>query len=618
LKSDISHLTSETSGEESVSQAPSSASDVRFQMSASRFQDFDLLPPWPEDLLPSIRERVAASRRTVVVLDDDPTGTQTVYDTPVLTVWGVETLAAEFRAGTALFYILTNSRSLAPAAAAELNREIAENLLQAAQIAGRGVERVGSSDGGVTCVSPHPDPLPEERERPTDRALSERVPGTGGRTSSLPLPKGEGRGEGEGDVRGLAVLPRSSTASQGHRFTVISRSDSTLRGHYPVEVDVLAEVLGLRDAVQLICPFFEEGGRFTIDDVHYVAEGDRLVPTAETPFARDASFGYTKSNLREWVEEKTGGRVQASAVASLSLDTIRGGGPQAVTGQLLSLEPGSVCVINAVTMRDLEVVVAGLLEAEEQGRTFLARTAASFVRARAGLEKQPLLGAAASQPPMAGGRNAAIPATGGLVVVGSYVPKTTEQLTHLLEHGRIERIELCVEQLLDAVARAKAIEGTLSVLDAHLAGGHDVVLFTSRKLVTGRDAAQSLAIGSQVSAALVEIVQRLRTPPRFLIAKGGITSSDVATQALGVKRALVLGQILPGVPVWKLGDESRFPGLNYIVFPGNVGGRDALTEVIGRAASQPPNRTEPAYGGKDAAVPRDAQPGRLGSHPSEA
>jgi len=42
----------------------------------------------------------------------------------------------------------------------------------------------------------------------------------------------------------------------------------------------------------------------------------------------------------------------------------------------------------------------------------------------------------------------------------------------------------------------------------------------------------------------------------------------------------VLGQILPGVPVWKLGAESRFPNLAYIVFPGNVGDAHSLADVV--------------------------------------
>ena len=75
-------------------------------------------------------------------------------------------------------------------------------------------------------------------------------------------------------------------------------------------------------------------------------------------------------------------------------------------------------------------------------------------------------------------------------------------------------------------------------------------------------------------------MQRIQIAPRFILAKGGITASDIATQALNVKKAMVLGQILPGVPVWQLGTESRFVGMPYIVFPGNVGDADSLASVV--------------------------------------
>ena len=81
-------------------------------------------------------------------------------------------------------------------------------------------------------------------------------------------------------------------------------------------------------------------------------------------------------------------------------------------------------------------------------------------------------------------------------------------------------------------------------------------------------------------AQLIEIVRSLDVQPRYLVAKGGITSSDVATHGLGIKRAMVPGQILPGVPVWRSGTESRYPGMPYIVFPGNVGGPEALVEIV--------------------------------------
>ena len=76
------------------------------------------------------------------------------------------------------------------------------------------------------------------------------------------------------------------------------------------------------------------------------------------------------------------------------------------------------------------------------------------------------------------------------------------------------------------------------------------------------------------------MVRRLATRPRYLVAKGGITSYDIATRALGVKRAMCIGQILPGVPVWELGESSRFPGLKFVAFPGNLGDPDWLSEVV--------------------------------------
>ncbi|HAV64605.1 MAG TPA: hypothetical protein DCY13_19835 [Verrucomicrobiales bacterium] len=451
------------------------------------------LPPvWSADLLPSIREANAAAGRSIVVLDDDPTGTQTVYDIPVLTEWTAGALTAELERDTPLFHVLTNSRSLPGPRAAQLAREIGGNL-----------------------------------------------------------------------KRALAATQRE--------VTVISRSDSTLRGHFPGEVDALVEELGQPQAVRIIAPFFEEGGRLTIDDTHYVADGGRLVPAAETPFARDASFGFTRSNLREWVAEKTGGRIAPESVRSITLNDLRKGGPGIVAGKLSVVPAGGVCVINAVAMRDMEVFVAGLLEAEKAGKQFIARTAASYVRARAALEKRPLLD---------GGELRCATGNGGLIVVGSHVPKTTAQLKQLLAANAPgpQPVELAVEELIGGKRRA-VIDEAVRRVNVQLSRGHDVALHTSREVVTGADAGASLEIGAQISTALVEIVQRLAQRPAFMIAKGGITSSDVATHGLAVKRAMVRGQILPGIPVWRLGDESRFPGMNYVVFPGNVGGDGALREV---------------------------------------
>jgi uncharacterized protein YgbK (DUF1537 family) len=351
-------------------------------------------------------------------------------------------------------------------------------------------------------------------------------------------------------------------------FTLVSRGDSTLRGHYPLETDVLAEELGPFDATILI-PYFEAGGRYTIGDVHYVAEGDLLVPAAETPFARDAAFGYRSSNLRDYVAERTAGRANAAVVESIALEDVRRGGPARVAQTLGSLTVGSVCVVNAAAPRDLDVFVAGLAEAEAHGRRYLFRTAAQFVAARLGLEPQPLW-----QPP-SGGQG-----LGGLTVVGSYVPRTTAQLEALLTNPVLVRVEIAVADLLKAAGGAAELSRAVARTNQSLAAGREVVVFTSRQLVTARDADGCLNIGARVSEALVELVRRLEVRPRYFIAKGGVTSSDLATRSLGVKRARVLGQILPGVPVWELGSETPFPGLPYVVFPGNVGGPNALADGV--------------------------------------
>ncbi len=453
----------------------------------------DSLPDeWHHEALPAIQEQIRLSRRKVFVLDDDPTGAQTVYGVPVLTEWPLEALRAELENDLTASFLLTNSRSVPLAEARALNAEIGRSLREAA--------------------------------RQSDR-----------------------------------------------EFAVVSRSDSTLRGHFPGEVEALAEALGQEFDAWLIIPFFIEGGRYTIDDVHYVAEGEWLTPASETEFSRDAAFGYRASNLRRWVEEKTEGRVPAESVASISIEDIRFGGPQRVAKRLAHLARGSICVVNAATMRDMEVFTLGLLMAEAQGRRFLYRTAASFVRARIGLGPRALLTRAQLNVPEAGG---------GLLVVGSHVLRTTSQVNALLAQPGMVRLELDVEALLDDTRWQAEIARMALQADRALRRGEDVVLFTSRRLITGGDAVSSLSIGQRVSKGLVAIVRAIPTRPRYLLAKGGITSSDVATQGLGVKRALVLGQILPGVPVWQLGPESRYPGLAYIVFPGNVGGPRALTEIV--------------------------------------
>ncbi len=471
-------------------------------MTAPRYPASELLaslpPEWPEDLSPAIRAEFAAAGRKLFVLDDDPTGTQTVHGIPVLTVWDVRAVADELLDPAPACYVLTNSRSLASSKAYALVKRVAENLRQAAALTGK-------------------------------------------------------------------------------RFRLFSRSDSTLRGHFPEETDAIAEGLEATADVLLLVPCFFDGGRYTLGDVHYVLEGDRLVPAGETEFARDPVFGYKASDLRHWLAEKSRGRIPAHTVHSLKLEEIRRGGPDYVCRELSAAPRPSVWIVNAAAVSDLQVVALGMLRAERSGLRILCRTAASFVPVSCGMPPAPLL-EAEDFPPEAGA---------GLVVVGSFVPRTSQQLSGLLDGGRFRSMEVDVGELLDPARRQDLVQRAAAFASENLQSGYDTVLYTSRTLITGLDQEHSIAAQKEVSRGLCAIVRALQSRPRFLVAKGGITASDLATEALGVKRALVLGQIYPGVPVWRLGPESRYPGMPYIVFPGNVGTRDALratVEKLNRAA----------------------------------
>ncbi|MFN3309219.1 MAG: four-carbon acid sugar kinase family protein [Anaerolineales bacterium] len=455
---------------------------------------FEGLPPeYPHSLLSEIRQMVKTSRRKVVVLDDDPTGTQTVRNVTVLTNWQIPALVQALSEDDDVVYILTNSRSFLPPDVEKLNREIASHLKEA-------------------------------------------------------------------------------SSKTGRPFVVVSRSDSTLRGHFPLETDVLmAELGGSFDGV-LVIPFFEEGGRFTIGDIHYVAEGEFLVPAAETEYAKDATFGYQSSDLKQWVAEKSGGRIAPSQVASVSLEVIRQGGSEAVSEQLCRLKNAQVCIVNAASYRDLEVFVAGLLRAEKAAKRFLYRTAASFVRVRGGMEAFPLLTAADFD--LRDTRN------GGLIVAGSYIRKSSEQIAAVQALLDVVSLEVSVPNLLVEEGRRGEIARVVEQADQVLRSGKEALIYTSRQLITGSDAASSLQIGQAVSQSLVEIVRGLSVQPAWVIAKGGITSSDVATKGLGITQARVLGQVLPGVPVWQAGTGSRWPGMVYVVFPGNVGGPQSIAEVV--------------------------------------
>jgi uncharacterized protein YgbK (DUF1537 family) len=449
------------------------------------------------DPVQAIRE--LTKDRPVVVLDDDPTGTQTVSGIRIVTSWPTDVLAARLASEERGFFLLTNSRSLSATAARATAFEIGQQLRTAAERAGRAV-------------------------------------------------------------------------------SLVSRSDSTLRGHFPLEVDALAAGFGIPEARIVLAPFFGDGGRVTIDDVHYLRRGGSLVPVGETEFARDPVFGFRASDLRAWVAEKAGPR----PVTSVDVGALRASGGARIAEALASLPPRGICIVNAVEERDIDLAVLGVVQAERTGIAIVSRTAASFVRARFGQSPSHLLDPSELHP---GGP--------GLVVVGSHVPTTTTQLQRLLSDppGQLEAFEFALDRLMDEPAAIeRAARAIARAVDAALARGAIAVVHSPRRLIRGQTVADDLGIAATVSAALVSAVKAMARRPGWIIAKGGITSNDIGIRGLGIREATVLGQLIAGVPVWRCGAESRWPGLVYVVFPGNVGGPGALRDACAALlAAGPPS-----------------------------
>ena len=432
---------------------------------------------------------MSAEQSKIIVIDDDPTGSQTVHSCPLLLRWDVETLRAGLADPSPLCFILSNTRAMMPEQAAQVMREIAGNL---------------------------------------------------------------------------RVVLQETAASAKAPPILVSRSDSTLRGHYPFETDVLVELLGPFDAHFLVPAFFE-GGRSTRNGIHYVRQNGVDVPAHETEFARDSVFAFHHSYLPDYVAEKTRGRIPAAAVQRISLGELREGG---CLPRLLALQNNACVVVDAETPADLAAFARDVQQAVAQGKRFLFRSAASLLTALADLPPQPV--AAAEM------RRWVRNARPGLILVGSHVRKTTEQLDCLLQGPDLEGVEVDVDRCQGAAAEAQLADIVRRAAAIH-ARGNDIVLYTSRSERQFADQPTRLAFGAAVSAFLMHALQVMPKSLGYLISKGGITSNDVLSQGLALRQARVLGQILPGCSMLQCPeDHAQFPALPVVIFPGNVGDAAAL------------------------------------------
>lgn len=352
---------------------------------------------------------------------------------------------------------------------------------------------------------------------------------------------------------------------------MVSRSDSTLRGHYPVETDVIATELGEFDAHFLIPAFFE-GGRITKDSIHYLIIDGVPTPVHQTEFAKDSVFGYDYSYLPDYVEQKTRGRIKATEVKRFLLSDIRQGSLE----RLMKLENNQCGVVDGETQQDLDQFAQDILKAAQSGKRFLFRSAASILTSLAQLGQQPI---AAEE--MAKYKPTDKP---GAVIVGSHVKKTTQQLEKLLKEPTVTGIEVDVKRLRDQpTERHNLLQEILHQVKTVHQSGQTPVIYTSREELTFESVQKRLDFGIEVSSLLMDVVQGLPQEISFLISKGGITSNDVLSTGLNLRSARLLGQILAGCSMVRTSENHPlFPNLPVVLFPGNVGDAQGLVTVYRR------------------------------------
>lgn len=436
--------------------------------------------------------------KKIIVLDDDPTGVQTVHGVSVYTDWTAESIESGFAEEQSMFFILTNSRGFTAAETQQAHEDIARVIQETA-------------------------------------------------------------------------------AKHDKEFIIISRGDSTLRGHYPLETEVLKNTVESQSDVsfdgEVIMPFFQEGGRLTINNIHYVQDGEQLVPAGETEFAKDRTFGYAASHLGEWAEEKSNGAFKAQDAVYLSLEDIRALRIDRLVEQLMTVTDFNKVIVNAVQYTDAKIVVIALIRAMNAGKQFMFRSAAALTKIIGGISDKDLLTKEEliTEPSD----------KGGLIMIGSHVKKTTEQFEVLKTADFIEFIEFDVHLVLHPEQFEAEIKRVIDTSERLIRGGQTVAVYTKRERLDLGDNQQEeeLKLSVKISDAVTSIVKNLHVRPSFIIAKGGITSSDIGTNGLSVKRATVAGQIQPGIPVWLTGSESKFPGMAYVIFPGNVGSKTSLKDV---------------------------------------
>lgn len=349
------------------------------------------------------------------------------------------------------------------------------------------------------------------------------------------------------DVRDAA---RRAAAELGAQVQFVLRGDSTLRGHVFAETEQFLD----EDSVIVFSPAFPDGGRTTVDGVHLVRIDGVDVPAHRTEYAEDPVFPFSSGILAEYVAEKSGRQA-----VGVPLADVRSG---ATASAIATAPAGAVVLPDAVTNDDIRLIAEAIAVARRAGRSVVVRSAAPLAAALADVQSTGLL----PRPLL----SAPVPT---LLACGSHTAGATAQLDAVSAvHGPavvIPTADAFADPVAAGLAAADAARGQLA------ASGLAMVSTERHRLPEHN----TLRHGELVMQALTVAVRALMPEVEAVVAKGGITSAELARTGVGATRAEVRGQVIAGVSVWDLVSAEGDPRL-YVVVPGNVGDASALTDVL--------------------------------------
>ena len=441
----------------------------------------------------------------IIIIDDDPTGSQTVNDCKLMIKWDYETLLEGLKGSSNLLFILANTRSL--------NENDLKIRLK------------------EICFS-------------------------------------------------LNEIMNNSLFSE-EEFVIISRGDSTLRGHNFLEPYIINDFLGPFDATFYI-PAFIEGNRTTVNGNHFVNN----IPIHKTIFSKDKIFGFNTSNIKELILEQSNHQLNFNDIQNLYIkdfSILESNQKNKLYSYIENLKDNKKVILDIVDYSQLDEfskIIKSLLNKKK----FLFRSAASFISALSNIKDNQKDHIYFSQLRRKNNNDQIMK---GLIVVGSSVELTTLQLNKVLAISLCKPIEINVLKLYEYFKNESGLyqinyqkKLILNSIRINLSQEYIPVLFTSREIVSPRDNNDLIPFQHFLSVFIAEIVSDIQNEVGYMISKGGMTTNTIISQGLKADSVYLEGQILPGISLVTFNLLKQKGKLPIVTFPGNMGNDMSLVKAL--------------------------------------